>query len=72
MKPDRNHPQESDLPPGLSQPALRALTQAGLLRLDQLASVSEEEVRQLHGIGPTALEKLRHALAEQGLSFTDK
>ncbi len=31
--------------------------------------ISEAELKQLHGIGPKALDQLRHALAAQGLSF---
>jgi hypothetical protein len=62
-------PQESDLPKGLSQPALRALLAAGCQRLEQVAELSEAEVKQLHGIGPNALEQLRSALAERGLKF---
>ena len=62
-------PQESDLPTGLSQPALRALIGAGYLRLEQLTKVSEAEVKQLHGMGPKGIEQLRSALEAQGLSF---
>ena len=62
-------PQESDLPNGLSQPALRALIAAGYLRLEQLAKVSEAEVKQLHGMGPKGIDMLRRALEAQGLSF---
>lgn len=58
-----------DLPAGLSQPALRALAGAGCQRLEQVARLSETEVRRLHGVGPHALEKLRHALAARGWSF---
>ncbi|TLN04000.1 DNA-binding protein [bacterium] len=59
----------SDLPPGLAQPALRALAAAGIARLEQLASFREAEVAHLHGIGPNALRLLRSALAERGLAF---
>ena len=63
--------QESDLPTGLSAPAGRALVGAGYLRLEQLTSISEAEVKQLHGIGPNALKQLRQALHAKGLSFAD-
>jgi hypothetical protein len=66
MKTD--HPNESDFPK-LAKPAQRALAQAGYVRLEQLATVSEEESSQLHGIGPNALERLRQALEAKGLSF---
>jgi DNA-directed RNA polymerase alpha subunit len=55
--------------PKLSAPARRALSGAGYTHLDQLAEVSESELKQLHGMGPTAVEALRAALAERGLSF---
>jgi hypothetical protein len=55
--------------PKLSSPARRALSAAGYTRLDQLAHVSEADLGQLHGVGPTALEALREALRARGLSF---
>jgi len=61
--------QINDLPEGLAQPALRALAGAGFFQLDQLAHATEEELKQLHGVGPRALELLRRALHEKGLSF---
>ena len=63
--------QESDLPIKLSAPARRALVGAGYLRLEQLTSVSEAEIKRLHGIGPNALKQLRLALDAKGLSFAD-
>ena len=68
MKP-KNQP-VSDLPK-LGAPAHRALDAAGIQRLDQLTKFSEAEVKQLHSIGPNALEKLHRALAAKGLSFSD-
>ena len=55
--------------PRLSAPARRALAAAGYTRLDQLAQVSEPELKQLHGMGPTAIAALREALHERGLSL---
>lgn len=55
--------------PRLAAPAQRALAGAGIQNLQQLAKLSEDEVKQLHGIGPNALERLRRALATNGLSF---
>jgi hypothetical protein len=63
---------QGDLPPGMSAPARRALAQAGYSQLDQLAGVSETEIKRLHGMGSTALGILRHALSVRGLSFADK
>jgi len=56
---------------GLPAPARRALATAGYTTLEQLAEVRERDVAGLHGMGPNALEKLRRALAEHGLSFAD-
>jgi predicted flap endonuclease-1-like 5' DNA nuclease len=61
--------QESDLPVGLSQPAIRALTQAGYTRLEQLANASEAELKKLHGMGPKGIRQLREALSNKGLSL---
>jgi hypothetical protein len=44
--------QDSDFPNELAAPARRALVGAGYVRLEQLTTLSEAEVKQLHGIGP--------------------
>lgn len=59
----------SDLPAGLAKPARRALASAGYTRLEQFTRVSEEDVMQLHGVGPEAVDLLRRALAAKGLSL---
>jgi hypothetical protein len=69
MKVKQTEQPGSDLPNGLASPARRALAAAGCLCLEQVAKLSEAEVRQMHGIGPNALEKLRSALRERGLAF---
>jgi hypothetical protein len=61
--------QESDFPGGLSAPARRALDGAGYVRLEQLSRVSESELKKLHGMGPKAINLLRSALNDKGLSF---
>jgi hypothetical protein len=61
--------QESNLPPKLGAPAERALANAGIKNLKQLTKFSEVEIKQLHGVGPSALGKLRQALVDKGLSF---
>jgi hypothetical protein len=67
----RDDTPESNLPDGLAAPARRALAAAGYSRLEQLADVSEDEIKKLHGIGPNALDQLRRALSAQGLSFAN-
>jgi uncharacterized protein YdhG (YjbR/CyaY superfamily) len=67
----RNHVGDDDGAgfPKLGAPARRALSAAGYTRLDQLAKVSEPDLKKLHGMGPTAIAALREALHEHGLSF---
>jgi hypothetical protein len=55
--------------PKLAAPARRALIGAGYTRLEHLTKVKESEIMRLHGMGPNAMEVLRKALAERGLSF---
>ena len=59
---------KSDLPK-LSAPARRALAGAGYERLEQLNGVPEADLSRLHGLGPSAIDALRKALAERGWSF---
>ena len=70
---ERRDPQESglpsDLPKEMGNPARRALMQAGYWRLEQCAGLSERELKQLHGVGPKAIDQLRRALNAKGLSF---
>ncbi len=60
------------IPAKLAAPARRALAEAGIDTLAKLARTTEAEVAALHGIGRNALEQLRHALKENGLSFREK
>lgn len=59
----------TELPEGLAAPARRALDEAGFTRLEDLAQVTEAEVRGLHGMGPSALRRLREAMHAHGISF---
>lgn len=67
----KSNQSESDLPGKLGAPAERALAAAGIKNLEQLTRFTEAEIKQLHGIGPNALGKLRQALAARGLSFAE-
>jgi hypothetical protein len=58
-----------NFPKGIAQPALRALCAAGWTTLDQLAAIREEQLLELHGMGPNAVRKLRDALRARGLDF---
>ena len=55
----------------ISAPARRALEGKGIKTLQLLSQYSEKEILKLHGIGPTAIPKLREALKSQGLNFKD-
>lgn len=61
--------QEKSNLPKLAKPALRALAGVGISRLEQFTEVSEAEVMQLHGMGPKAMESIRQALKEKGITF---
>jgi hypothetical protein len=56
----------------LAGPARRALESKGITTLKQLSRYSEEEILQLHGMGPGSLPKLRTTLGEEGLTFKSK
>ncbi|PWW40768.1 MULTISPECIES: RNA polymerase alpha subunit C-terminal domain-containing protein [Paenibacillus] len=55
----------------LSAPARRALENQGITTLQLLSQCTEKEILKLHGIGLSAIPKLRQALEEEGLSFKE-
>jgi DNA-directed RNA polymerase alpha subunit len=69
MKPIQGNPVESNLPAKLANPARRALLGAGYTQIEQLSEVSQDDLMQLHGIGAKAIQHIRQALAERGLSL---
>lgn len=56
----------------LAAPARRALENAGIKTLQQLAQKSEADILNLHGMGPSSIPKLRDALKAEGLAFSKK
>lgn len=62
-------PAESDLPAGIGKPATRALLEAGLPTLEQVATRTERELLAMHGVGPKAVRILTEALTERGMSL---
>jgi hypothetical protein len=66
---ETSHPNQAAFPPGVSGPALRALSAAGARTLDDLTRWTEPELAALHGMGPKALGLLRAALQARGLGF---
>jgi uncharacterized protein YdhG (YjbR/CyaY superfamily) len=53
----------------LSAPAQRALANAGIKTLKQLAKWNESDLLELHGLGPSAMPKIYEALAKEGLQL---
>lgn len=53
----------------LAEPARRSLSNAGIETLEQLSQYTEEEVLKLHGMGKSAIPKLKAALEQVGRSF---
>lgn len=52
---DKKH----SLPEKIGKPATRALIAVGITTLQQVASLSDEELLKLHGLGPKAVRILR-------------
>jgi len=57
---------------GISAPVRRALVSKNINTLTDLAQYTEKEILDLHGIGPTAIPKLKSALKDARLSFRGK
>ena len=55
--------------PKISAPALRVLANAKIRTLKELSALTEKELLELHGIGPSAIPPLKAALKKEGLSF---
>jgi hypothetical protein len=66
---DTTHPNKAAFQPGVSGPALRALSSAGVRSVADLTRWSETDLATLHGMGPKALGLLRDALLASGHSF---
>ena len=58
----RTHPNEAAFPKGLSGPALRALANAGIGSMAEVARWSDADLVALHGFGPRGLRVVRDAL----------
>ena len=56
----------------IGAPARRALERENINSLLKLSKYSEQELLQLHGMGPGSIPKLKQALNEKGLSFRKK
>jgi len=56
----------------LSNPARNALLHHGIDTIQKLASHTEKEILDIHGIGKASLPAFRTSLEENGLSFKEK
>lgn len=65
MKTEATHPNAAAFPP-VGGPALRALANAGIRSLGELAKWSERDLLELHGMGPKGVRILKEALAAEG------
>jgi hypothetical protein len=70
-KPESTHPNAAAFPSGLSGPALRALSAAGITSLSHLTRWTRADLSALHGMGPKALVALDAALRERGRQFKE-
>jgi hypothetical protein len=53
----------------IGAPARRAFERENILTLKKLSEYSEKEILNLHGVGPSAIRKLKGALETEGLTF---
>lgn len=60
---------QSDFPEKLGAPALRALANTKIKNFAQLSKHTEQEVADLHGMGPTGIVRLKKALKEKKMAF---
>ena len=60
-----------ELPSNLSQPAHRALANAGISTLDDIGRFTEREIRALNGMGPAGLKILKESMARVGVEFSE-
>jgi len=66
---ETTHPNRDAFPVGMSGPALRALSVAGVRSMDDVTRWTEAELAALHGMGPKGIRILRDALAASGRRF---
>ncbi len=74
LGPRRRAPREqgTPLPRTIGAPATRALREAGLTTLEQVATRTATDLAAMHGVGPLAMTRLREALTEQGTGFAEE
>jgi hypothetical protein len=63
---------ERGFPEELSAPALRALENAGIASLAQLAKRTEREIADLHGMGPKGIRLPKSEMRTEKLAFAQQ
>lgn len=63
--------EHTEFPAAIGRVAHRALAHRGLVRYEQLTTVSRRELLAIHGIGPKAVRLLAEELARRGRSLAD-
>ena len=53
----------------IGAPARRAFERENILTLKKLSEYTEKEILDFHGVGPSAIPKLKKALNAEGLEF---
>jgi len=53
----------------LGAPAQRAIVAAGIRSLEELAGMTEAQLKAMHGIGPHAIKTVHAVLAEHGMAL---
>lgn len=69
-KTEKTHPNAAAFPP-IGGPALRALANADIRSLGQLANWRERDLLELHGMGPKGVRMLKEALRAKGSRLRD-
>lgn len=54
-----------------SKPAQRALSNAGIEKLEDLSRLTEKELKALHGMGPATVRPLTELMEATGLKFKE-
>lgn len=56
--------------PKIGKPATNALAKINVTTLEQVSKLDEHNLSKLHGVGPKAINILKEAMKEQGMSFS--
>jgi DNA-directed RNA polymerase alpha subunit len=56
---------------GLAAPARRALVEARLYRVSDLSKISEQDLAALHGMGKSAIARIKQIMRAKKIKFLD-